>query len=74
MLVDTYSSLRKYIDTEMKDITELKLHCWEHRKWRAILASTFTTIVVFLPIVLQRMAGEIFKELALTIAFHCWLH
>ena len=36
----------------------------------AILASTFTTIVVFLPIVFtEGMAGEIFKELALTIAF-----
>lgn len=37
---------------------------------RAILASTMTTIVVFLPIVFtQGMAAEIFKEMAMTIAF-----
>lgn len=37
---------------------------------RAILASTLTTIVVFVPMVFtQGMAAEIFKEMALTIAF-----
>lgn len=37
---------------------------------RAILASTLTTIVVFLPIVFtEGIAAEIFKEMALTITF-----
>ncbi len=37
---------------------------------RAILASTVTTIVVFLPIAFtQGMAAEIFKEMAMTITF-----
>ncbi|NLN49970.1 MAG: efflux RND transporter permease subunit, partial [Clostridiales bacterium] len=37
---------------------------------RAILASTLTTVVVFLPIVFtEGMASEIFKEMAMTITF-----
>lgn len=41
-----------------------------HEVGNAILASTLTTIVVFLPIVFTKgIAGEIFKQLALTIAF-----
>ncbi|WHH60872.1 efflux RND transporter permease subunit [Petroclostridium sp. X23] len=36
----------------------------------AVMASTLTTVAVFLPIVfVQGMAGQIFKELALTVAF-----
>ncbi|ADO77944.1 efflux RND transporter permease subunit [Halanaerobium praevalens] len=37
---------------------------------KAIVASTITTVVVFLPIVfVEGMAGQLFKDLALTVAF-----
>jgi len=53
---------------------EESAHEGTHQVWRALLASTATNVAIFLPVIfLKDVEGQLFADLALTIAFSVFI-
>jgi len=72
MLVDNAIVVLENIDRHKKSGKSAFLSAYEGTKevWGAILASTLTTIAVFLPIVfVKEEAGQLFRDIAIAVSF-----
>ena len=72
MLVDNSIVVLENIDRHRKKGKPIYNAAWDGTKevWGAVLASTATTIAVFLPIIfMQEEAGQLFRDIAIAITF-----